>query len=160
MAKKPKIQGKYVAGLSESTSDKRKAEIRKRIAGKKKDRYKPLPGDTKKTRPSEHTKKITRSGVRKAILAESQKMKGSQDERFAKAVAKVTGIPARIINKIIKRGQAAWAVGHRPGATQAQWARARVYSFLTGGKTTTTGDKDLYLEAKEILKKKNGSYKL
>jgi hypothetical protein len=30
------------------------------------------------------------------------------------------------------------------GASAQQWARARVYSFLTGGKTTRTGDKDLF----------------
>jgi len=39
----------------------------------------------------------------------------------------------------------AWSTsGHRVGASAQQWARARVYSFLTGGKTTRTGDKDLF----------------
>jgi hypothetical protein len=29
---------------------------------------------------------------------------------------------------------AAWKTGHRPGASQQQWAFARVNSMLTGGK--------------------------
>jgi hypothetical protein len=158
---KPKVPQKYIGSLSESTADKRKAEIRKRIAGKKADKYEPLPGDSKaKTRKSKYTGKVTRSGLRDAILEESQKQKGSQSDRFVKAVAKVTGVPKSIIDTVMKRGAAAWAIGHRPGATQAQWQRARVYSFLTGGKTTTTGDADLYAKAKKALKDKGSTFKL
>lgn len=155
---KQKVPKKYTAGLSESTAAKRKAEIRKRIAGKKS--FDKLPGDSKKTKPSVYTKRVTRSGIRKAVLDAATKMSGSQDERFVKAVAKVTDIPKSIIDKVFKKGQAAWTVGHRPGATQAQWARARVYSFISGGKTTTTADSALYLQAKEALKKKNSGFKL
>jgi hypothetical protein len=43
---------------------------------------------------------------------------------------------------------AAWKGGHRPGATPQQWALARVNSFLTGGKTRTTADADLWKKAK------------
>ena len=93
-------------------------------------------------------------------MAEASKGKGKQDERFIKAVAKVTDVPSSIIRQVYKKGMAAWAVGHRPGATQEQWARARVYSFITKGKTTTTGDKTLYAEAKKALKKKGSSYNL
>jgi hypothetical protein len=43
------------------------------------------------------------------------------------------------------RGLAAWkSGGHRPGATARNWADARVHSFVTGGKTTWTGDADLF----------------
>lgn len=158
---KPKVPKKYTSGLSKSTSDKRKAEIRKRIAGKKKDRFKSLPGDAKaKTRKSKYTGRVTRSGLRDAILEESQKIKGSQSDRFVKAVSRVTGVPKSIIDTVMKRGAAAWAVGHRPGATQAQWQRARVYSFLTGGKTTTTGDADLYAKAKKALRDKGSTFRL
>jgi hypothetical protein len=64
---------------------------------------------------------------------------GDQQERFLKGVAKVTGISKGIIDQVYKRGLAAWAVGHRPGATQSQWARARVYSFLQKGGAVTKG---------------------
>ena len=43
---------------------------------------------------------------------------------------------------------AAWKTGHRPGATPHQWAYARVNSFITGGKTRTTGDADLWKKHK------------
>jgi len=148
-----KVPKKYTAGLKESTADKRRAEIRKRAKGK--ESYKPLPGDKKATtKPSKYTTRVKKSGLRAAILDEASKGKGSQTDRFISAAARVTGIPRSIINKVYKKGMAAWAVGHRPGATQDAWARARVYSFLTGGKTTRTADAALYLQAKEALKKK------
>ena len=148
-----KVPKKYTQGLSESTSDKRKAEIRKRQKGKKS--FEKLPGDTKaETKPSKYTKRIKASGLRSVIQEETTKKTGSQRERFIKAVASVTDIPKGIIQKVYDKGLAAWAVGHRPGATQDQWARARVYSFISRGKTTETADKQLFEDAKEALKKK------
>jgi len=146
-----KVPPKYTSGLSESTAAKRKAEIRKRTAGKQKDRFEPLPGDSKKTtRRGSGTIKATRSGLRSDILDQATKESGPVKDRFIKATAKVTNISSSIIRKVYERGQAAWAVGHRPGATQDQWARARVYSFITGGKTTNAGmpDHELWLQAK------------
>ena len=46
-----------------------------------------------------------------------------------------------------EKGEAAWSTGHRAGATQSAWAKARVYSFLSKGKTATTADADLYIKA-------------
>ena len=153
MAKKSKVPEKYTRGLKKGTASARKAEIRKRTAGKKS--YKPLPGDkVAKTKESVYTGKVRRSGLQAAIGDRMTKLKGSQRDRFIKAASSVTQIPKRIIQKVFEKGEAAWAVGHRPGATQAAWARARVYSFLTGGKTSKTADASLYLEAKEALKGK------
>ena len=45
-----------------------------------------------------------------------------------------TGVPYGILKKSYDRGMAAWKTGHRPGASQQQWAFARVNSMLTGGK--------------------------
>lgn len=155
---KAKVSEKYTRGLKESTAAKRKAQIRKRAAGKDKS-YKPLAGDSKaKTKESQYTKRVKRSGIRKRILERATKLKGSQDDRFIKAVALETGISKGIIDQVFKRGQAAWRVGHRPGATQAQWSRARVYSFLSKGKTTKTGDADLYQKAQKALKAKGKSF--
>ena len=155
-----KVPKKYTTGVSESTAAKRRAEIRKRQAGKVKgkDLYKPLAGDSKKTtRKSKYTKKGGK--LRTDILARAQKMQGTQSERFIKAVAAETGIPKRIIDKVYNKGLKAHATsGHRVGATASQWAIARVYSFLSGGKTSKTADASLYLEAKEAIKGK--SFKL
>lgn len=157
MAKIPKIQKKYTSGVSESTASKRKAEFRKRIKGKKS--YEPVAGDKKaKTKESKYTKKA--KSIREQIMMLTPKMKGSQQERFKKATSRATGIPLTIIDEVYKKGQAAWAVGHRAGATQDQWARARIYSFITGGKTSKTADADLYLKAKKAIKKKQSKFRL
>jgi len=58
--------------------------------------------------------------------------------------AKKTGMPYSILKKVYDRGMAAWRGGHRPGATQVQWALARVNSFVTKSSGTWGGaDKDL-----------------
>ena len=58
--------------------------------------------------------------------------------------AKKTGMPYGILKKVYDRGMAAWKGGHRPGATQVQWALARVNSFVTKSSGTWGGaDKDL-----------------
>lgn len=155
MAKIRKVPTRYTAGLKQSTAAKRATEIRKRSKGevKGKDKYKPLPGDkVAKTKPSQYT--IKAGEVRKAILEKATTLKGPQDDRFVSAVASVTGVPKNIIRQVYDKGLAAWAVGHRPGTTAAQWARARVYSFITGGKTTRTADQTLYLQAKKATKEK------
>ena len=158
MAKVPKVQKNYTAGLSESTAAKRKAEIRKRIKGK--DSYKPLPGDAKaKTKESKYTKRA--SGIRKQIRELTPKIKGKdQKDRFLNAASRVTGIPKRLLTQVYDKGLAAWRVGHRPGASQQAWAMARLYSFLTGGKTTQKADATEYLAAKKALSKKNSSFRL
>ena len=58
--------------------------------------------------------------------------------------AKKTGMPYNILKKVYDRGMAAWKGGHRPGATQQQWAFARVNSFVTKSSGTWgKADKDL-----------------
>jgi len=65
-----------------------------------------------------------------------------------KKKADESGISYGILKKVFDRGMAAWKTGHRPGATPHQWAYARVNSFITGGKTRTTADKDLWAKHK------------
>ena len=55
-----------------------------------------------------------------------------------------SGMPFGVLKKVYDRGMAAWRGGHRPGATQVQWALARVNSFVTKSSGTWGGaDKDL-----------------
>ena len=63
--------------------------------------------------------------------------------------AKVTGVPVSVLKETYNRGMAAWRTGHRPGATQQQWAYARVSSLLLKGKTAKTADADLVKKAKK-----------
>jgi predicted DNA binding CopG/RHH family protein len=58
--------------------------------------------------------------------------------------AEKSGMPYSVLKKVYDRGMAAWKGGHRPGATQQQWALARVNSFVTKSSGTWGGaDKDL-----------------
>mgnify|MGYP001997429062 CR=1 FL=1 len=61
-----------------------------------------------------------------------------------KKKAEKSGISYGILKKVYDRGMAAWRGGHRPGASQQQWAFARVNSFITKGSGTWgKADKDL-----------------
>ena len=63
--------------------------------------------------------------------------------------AEKSGISYGILKQVYNRGMAAWKTGHRPGTSPQQWAFARVNSFITGGKTRRTADKDLWAKAKK-----------
>lgn len=154
-----KVQAKYTRGLSKSTAAKRKAQIRKRLKGGG-DRFSPLAGDSKATtKPSKYTQSLSR--FRKSISERSAKSKASSPKnKFISSVASELKIPATIVRRVYEKGEAAWAVGHRPGATQSQWAKARVYSFIRKGNTVTKGpDKDLYSKAKKA-QRSGGAFKL
>lgn len=72
---------------------------------------------------------------------------GAADKSLAKKAEK-SGISIGILRKVYNRGVAAWRTGHRPGTTPEQWGHARVNSFITGGKTRTTADADLWKKHK------------
>ena len=59
-----------------------------------------------------------------------------------------SGISYGILKQVYDRGMAAWKGGHRPGVNSHAWALARVNSFIVGGKTRHTADKDLWKKAK------------
>ena len=48
--------------------------------------------------------------------------------------AKESGIPFSTLKKVYERGEAAWLTGSRPGVGMAQWAMARVNSFIKGSR--------------------------
>lgn len=69
---------------------------------------------------------------------------GAENVGTIEKISKITGIKLKILKEVYKRGIGAWTSGHRPGVKPAQWAMARVYSFVMGGKTTEKADKDLW----------------
>ena len=91
------------------------------------------------------------------LAAQKQPEKGKEDiqEKIEGLVKKSekSGVPYSILKQVYNRGMAAWKGGHRPGTTPQQWAFARVNSFLTGGKTRTTADADLWKKASAAKKK-------
>ena len=138
----------YHAGLSKSTEKKREAQFKKqaKMDDNNPAAYKPAPGDaTAKTKTSKHTKKY------RDMYGEGLKSFSSFSELVTEDVkaglekkADKSGISYSILKKVYDRGVAAWRTGHRPGTTPSQWGYARVNSFITGGKTRTTADADLW----------------
>ena len=130
---------KYYKTLSKSEKEKRAAHFAKQDYKKSdgdKD-YKPAPGDKgAKTKTSKFTKKFKQ--MYGEVNQIDEKIKGLENK------AKKTGMPYGILKKVYDRGMAAWKGGHRPGATQQQWAFARVNSFVTKSPGTWgKADKDL-----------------
>ena len=94
-----------------------------------------------------------------SVVNEDEEKKQSTDrtpldddamETGLKKKTEETGVPIGIIRAVARRGLAAWKTGHRPGATQQQWAYARVNSFLTKQPGTWGGaDGDLAKEVRD-----------
>tara|TARA_Y100000389_G_scaffold180516_1_gene195384 strand:- start:616 stop:2574 length:1959 start_codon:yes stop_codon:yes gene_type:complete len=148
--------------MSKSTKQKRAAHFAKKKAG-------PAPGDSNAdTKPSKYTKKFKDMFGEEDPCWDTHRQQGMKkkngkmvpncvpkeevqlDEKIKGLVDKSdkSGISYGILKKVYDRGMAAWKTGHRPGTTPQQWAFARVNSFLTGGKTRTTADADLWKQAK------------
>ena len=107
-------------------------------------------------RAQSHVNDLLRTGMgtRDAIKKAKEKFKENnikEDRRLyvetiagLKKKAEKSGMPYSILKKVYDRGMAAWKSGHRPGASQQQWAFARVNSFVTKSSGTWGGaDKDL-----------------
>jgi hypothetical protein len=126
----PVIPLRYLSGLSKTRKKQRRAEINRRRTSKS---YKPFLTDKGiTTKTSSYTKQFRQK---------------YPDTHGLEAASKKTGVPLHFLKEVYNRGMAAWKTGHRPGATQQQWAYARVYSFLMKGKTYYTADADIAVKA-------------
>jgi hypothetical protein len=130
-----KNPAKYFAGLDEKTAKARAAaqKLKSKLykAGSKLAFAMDLPGDNKKPK---RKSKYSDTGTLKEI-----------SEKY--------NAPIESLKKIYNKGLAAWASsGHRPGASQHAWARARVMSVLQGGKARQVDKK----EWSEILSFRSG----
>ena len=87
--------------------------------------------------------------IAKAILNTEEKRVYVESMAGLRKKADKSGMPYSILKKVFDRGMAAWKSGHRPGASQQQWAYARVNSFITKSSGTWGGaDKDLAKQVK------------
>jgi hypothetical protein len=122
---------KYYRGLSTRRKGQRRREITRRakMSHKNPAAYRPFATDKGTQRkPSSYTSRF------------HSKYPGVTG---LPAIAKATGVPQSVLEKVYDRGLAAWRTGHRPGASQHAWGMARVYSFVLHGKTWRTADADL-----------------
>lgn len=81
-------------------------------------------------------------------INESKTYETGLKNKLEKAKQKYPKLTLSILKQVYNRGMAAWKTGHRPGATQNQWAMARVNSFLTGTGKSRQVDKDLWDKVK------------
>lgn len=143
-----RVPEKYLEGLKGEERAKRKKQIQERMESGKAGGYKELQGDDKaKTKPSKYSGTGIASKIRKELKGKTGK------GEFLTVASRVSGVSRSILERCYDRGMAAWATGgHRPGASQTAWAVARVYSLLSGGKTRSTADKDLWAEHTKMKK--------
>ena len=71
-----------------------------------------------------------------------------------KSKGKAKNIPVSMLIEVYERGQAAWLTGSRPGIGMAQWAMARVNSFIRSvNSSTKKHDTDIHEKLKEYRRK-------
>lgn len=126
--KLPSVPAKYLRGFKGEARVRRVLEI---LRERRRGTFEPLSSD---------------KGVSTRRSKWSVKFEQTYGERPDNItdVARLTGVPRAVLKQVYDRGLAAWSTGgHRPGASQHGWAMARVQSFVLGGPTTRTADKDL-----------------
>jgi hypothetical protein len=154
------IENAYFTGLSKSTIEKKKAQMKKQAAMDSDDpsAYKTMPGDVKgrkTSKISKHTKKYKDLfGAKEESLEEKSTSRSpinnSNIEAALKKKSKASGFPIGILRAVMRRGMGAWKSGHRPGASQEQWGYARTNSFITKSPGTWgKADADLAAEIKK-----------
>jgi hypothetical protein len=117
-----KIPRKYYVKLSAKNTKKQLNELRKSREAYKKGKY-----YTRKMMPSFIT-------LRSPYVKEFEKKYGIKITDL-KAVAKATGIPVKVQEKIINKGMGAYySSGSRPNQNPWSWAYARLASVILGGK--------------------------
>lgn len=134
-------KGKYVAGLRGKKLEQRKRELARNQKLKK--------SGNKAVYNTKYWKTDKGVKTKRSQYTERFHRKYGENVKSLPQVSKATGFPLSCLRQVYNRGLAAWGSGHRTGASQHAWAMARVYSFVTGGKTSKTADRKLYLECKK-----------
>ena len=117
-----------------------------------KDDEKPKTKPKKKFKETYGKKFETNTSVEKKVKTENKNHPAKEMYEAIEGLknkSEKSGMPYGILKKVFDRGMAAWKGGHRPGASQHQWAFARVNSFITKSSGTWGGaDKDLAAKVK------------
>ena len=81
-----------------------------------------------------------------------------QEPNSKKDISKLTGVSMKILDDVYYRGMGAFKTNpssvRKSVTSPQQWAMARVYSFVVGGKTQKTADADLWKKHLKAKKKK------
>jgi len=117
------VKAQYTKGLTPSQKKKKIANIKK---------TKKLYDKGEKSKAFKLAKKrpMTKKGKKSTYTIQFKKMHPGVSAKTS-AFTKATGIPMSVQDKIVKRGEAAWATaGSRPSVgSPTQWGIARLYAF-------------------------------
>jgi len=133
-------KGKYVKGLSGKKLQQRKKELARN--------QKLAKSGSKKVYDKKYWKTDKYLKSKKSSYTKQFHKKYGNDVKSLPEISKATGFPLSCLRKVFERGLAAWGSSHRIGASQEGWGFSRVHSFVTGGKTSKTADRNLYEECK------------
>ena len=119
---KRKIPKKYTRGLSKRDSAKQSKYIRTARKSYKKGKY--------VDRPKLKSYKKKESGWTAKFH------KRYPNAKTVPQIARMTGIPAKALNAVKRKGMGAYySSGSRPNQTAQSWGKARMYSYILGGPT-------------------------
>jgi len=123
---KNKYPKQYLSGLSKKDKEKQKRSLNKARRSYDKERGSKKYVD----RPKLKSYKNKESGW----TAKFHKL--YPNAKTLNDIAKVTGIPKGALQAVIKKGKGAYySSGSRPNQTAESWGKARMYSYILGGKT-------------------------
>ena len=127
-----KIPARYLSGLDDDEKFARQIELVSKKRQTPKQRQ-----TTLKTDKIAQDKKIPKTGP---CTARFNKLFPDAKTNLQKS--RVTGIPKRILDKVLNKGEGAfYSSGSRPGQTAVSWGIARVNCFIMNKKTVTAGPK-------------------
>lgn len=119
--KSRRIPKKYTRGISKKDKKKQIKSIRKSIKSYKKGVYIDRP-------------KLTSYKHKKSQWVRKFEKKYGENHKTYKQISKVTGIPVKALQEVVKKGRGAYySSGSRPNQTSESWGKARMYSFIMGG---------------------------
>lgn len=117
---KRKIPKKYTRGLSRKDKQRQSKNIRTARKNYKRGKYTDRPKlKSYKKRESGWTAKFH---------------KRHPNAKTVPQIARATGIPAKALNAVKRKGMGAYySSGSRPNQTAQSWGKARMYSYILGG---------------------------
>lgn len=138
------IPEKYLRGLNKTQRRQRIKELTRARDGEKGFRELPTDKAARKAgivKKGPYTKAAERRGIEYNGDFEDTARRALRYYGVRATQKRVSAV-AKELQKVYKKGLAAWQTGgHRPGASQQAWGYARINSLLTGGKTYWTADK-------------------
>jgi len=137
--------------LPKSLSRRDKTKQRKELKKSKKN-YR-----TKKGKAKYYTRAKIKSYKNKSSSWTQQFHKLYPNITSYKDISKATGIPQAALKAVVRKGKGAYfSSGSRPNQTATSWGKARLYSYILGGKTRNV---DKHITIKYGVKFKHRSKK-